>query len=48
MPGMVVCSHQVGREHIGELWGQRVSPHAMNLSPASWRVAIMVSPRRAM
>jgi hypothetical protein len=35
MPGMVVCSHEVSRKHIGELWAQRVSPHAKNLSPAS-------------
>jgi hypothetical protein len=48
MLGLVVCSHEVSCKHIGELGVQRVSPHAKNLSPASWLVAIMVIPRRAM
>jgi len=26
MPGLVVCSNQVSRKHIGELWVQRMSP----------------------
>jgi hypothetical protein len=47
MPAMVVCSHQVSRKHIGELWVQRVSPQAQNPSLASWIIAIIVSPHRA-